>query len=164
MAKPGDQWRPEGRHPERKQRAKLGGTCRRKAPWIRGTRSFDEEGGKRVLALLEPAGQPDGAKVVTGGVCGRHIGSAVGRKSRRGPKPGKPGTFRGRWKRLQLVDAASTAWPPKVGDAGNGYPASLWVITGGSSGGGSKGSAWGLAAVGRVRARSLGVGCFSGCS
>jgi len=26
------------------------------------------------------------------------------------------------------VDAASTAWPPKVGDAGNGYPASSWTV------------------------------------
>jgi hypothetical protein len=60
--------------------------------------------------------------------------------------------------------AASTASPPRVGDAGNGYPASPWTVTRGTSGEGPSGSAGQVAAVGRVRARSLGVECFGGYS
>jgi hypothetical protein len=61
-------------------------------------------------------------------------------------------------------DAASTALLLRAGDAGNGYPASPWVTAGGSSGVGSRESAWQLAGVGRVRARSLRMERFSGCS
>jgi len=49
-------------------------------------------------------------------------------------------------------DAASTASPPRVEDAGNGYSASPWTASRGSSGEGPVGSAGQVAAVGKVRA------------
>jgi hypothetical protein len=48
--------------------------------------------------------------------------------------------------------AASTASLPRAEDAGNGYSASPWTVTRGSSGEGPRGSAKQVAAVGKARA------------
>jgi hypothetical protein len=48
--------------------------------------------------------------------------------------------------------AAPTASPPRVEDAGNGYSASSWTVTCGTSGESASGSARPVAAVGKARA------------
>lgn len=63
----------------RKQGAEPGGTCRRKAPWARASRTVDAVRNKRALAASRMPGQLGKAEVATEGVCGRGTGLVFGR-------------------------------------------------------------------------------------
>jgi uncharacterized membrane protein AbrB (regulator of aidB expression) len=80
VAKPGWRWRPEGPRSERKRGAEFGGTYWWKAPWIRGACALAGAWRKRILALLKPLGQPDGARGATEGVSGCLTGLTIRRQ------------------------------------------------------------------------------------
>jgi hypothetical protein len=152
-AKPGYQWRPGKLCSERK----------------RGARSMGPAGGRRlgpatrVRSWWTARDKGPGPLELNLGCRGRNERATGGaresaRRARvrlrtlaRANSSGHRATLRA-VKLAAAGGAAPTASPPKVEDAGNGYSASSWTATRGTSGVGSGGSVGQVAAVGKVRA------------
>jgi hypothetical protein len=149
-----------------KARGGADGTCRWKAPRAFGIGcGLDGRLVKRVLAPWDrPRDAGEGTKGRQGVPASWLIGPVRGGQCPREQRVRDTGRPFGVMGLAAAGGAASTASPLRVEEAGNGQSTSLWTVAFGKSSEGSGGRAGQVAAVGRVRARSLGVACSSGYS
>jgi hypothetical protein len=146
-------------------RSQADGTCRQQAPQACGSCAVLVDGTEAGRGTQDPNSGCRGRREgVTGGARELAYRVRVGPTKSARARAWDTGPPFGAVMLAAAGGAAPTASPPRVEDAGNGYSTSSWTVTCGNSGESASGSAGPVAAVGKARASSLGVGCFGGCS